>query len=130
MFNLLKRPHSKQCRERVEAAIEEKDPDAPTLQRRDERHIRWAEAEEAASRDANPGDMAAAQRPWPGTPARSELRPASPRRGGHAGGDEDMAAEKLQALVEERDDDIDAHATPVADSDSDNDSDVMDIDAE
>ena len=43
-FNLPKRPHSKQCRERVEAAIKEKDPDAPKLQRRDNRHIRWAEA--------------------------------------------------------------------------------------
>ena len=40
-----KRMHSRTCRMRIEASLRAENPQTPALARRDERHVRWAEAE-------------------------------------------------------------------------------------
>ena len=55
---------------RIEAALRGENPETPALVHRDERHIRWAEAE---AQTTNAG-------PSPGTPVAAD---SGPRRGGH-----------------------------------------------
>ena len=55
---------------RIEAALRAENPEAPALVRRDERHVRWAEAEaQTADAGPSPGILVAAD--------------SGPRRGGH-----------------------------------------------
>ena len=87
-----KRVHSRTCRLRIEAGLRADNPETPALVRRDERHIKWAEAD-AQMAEPNADD-------------------ASPRRGGR---DTDNEAE-----VEFDEDQASEFATPVLD-DSDED---------
>ena len=57
---------------RIEAALRAENPEAPAPGKRDERHVRWAEAE---AQTAGAG-------PSPGIPVAAD---SGPRRGGHDG---------------------------------------------
>ena len=82
---------------RIETALRAEHPKTPALVRRDERHVKWTEAE-APTAEVGPS---------PGTPGAAE---DGPRLGGHD-----------DSVMTDDEDQIDHSATPVLESDEDDD---------
>ena len=137
LLDMAKRPHSKACRERIETAIRTEYPEAPTLVKRDERHVKWAESVHAAEARASAATATAAATPTVPQPAVSVDSPrrGGPEHGAHAAQAEHDAQDDEESRCPPSDSDFedafedaveDVQATPVpADSDDD-----MEIDAE